>query len=794
MKLHKLILSFILVSFITLSVFAQKDITRDADAAFSAGEFFKAKDLYKSAYVKVKEKAKKAEIVFKIAQCYKSMGESKQSEVWFKKAVRVNYPDPVALLYFADALKTNEKYDEAVIEYKKYKKLVPDDPRGKIGVESCELSAKWKEKPTRYKVENMAFFNSKQADFCPVFAKKDYKIIYFTSARPGVSGEKINDATGTFFTDIFESKQDRKGKWSVPVPIPGETVNSEVDEGAATLNRKANTIFFTRCRIEKKKKLGCQLYMALKKGVVWGEPELIPMFGDSISIGHPALSSDELTLYFVVNNVSGGQGGLDIWKITRTKKTGAWGEPVNMGTEINTPGDEAFPYCHNDGSLYFSSDYHIGMGGWDIFNAKKDKAGKYKITNLKFPINSAADDFAIIFEGDAEKGYLTSNRKGGKGNDDIYRFILPPLAFNLRGVVVDEKTDESINGAKIKLIGSDGTSREEISEADGSFLFKLKANTDYVLVTSKENYLHGKGKETTKGLEINKDFNMEIRMAPIDKPIEMPNIFYDLGKWDLRPESMVALDDLVEILNDNSNITIELGSHTDFRNTDQYNFELSQKRAQSVVNYLIEKGIDSDRLTAKGYGESKSNTVSNKMAEQYPGFLQKDDVLTERFIKSLYTIEEQEAAHQINRRTEFRVLSTNYIPKPKTHVDTTPDKIKEPAVEKPIIALEIGKEEFEANETIQVKVSLYDGSKDKLLDKQVTVIFQDINKATSIEKTIQTNKITDIFLGEEIPDNCYWNIKAQYKNVEATGLFFIKEKPVEEEDDEYDDYDYDDDY
>lgn len=286
---------------------------------------------------------------------------------------------------------------------------------------------------------------------------------------------------------------------------------------------------------------------------------------------------------------------------------------------------------------------------------------------------------------------------------------------------------------------------------------------------------------------------MEIRMAPTDKSIEMPNIFYDLGKWDLRPESMVSLDDLVEILNDNPNITIELGSHTDFRNTDQYNFELSQKRAQSVVDYLIEKGIDSDRLTAKGYGESKPNTVSNKMAEQYPGFLKKDDVLTERFIKTLYTIEEQEKAHQINRRTEFRVLSTNYIPKPKTHVDITPkiDK-EEPAEEKPIIALEIGKEEYEADETIQIKISLYDGSKDNLLDKQVTVIFQDINKTTDIEKTVQTNKIADIFLGEYIPDG-YWNIKAQYKNVEATGLFFIKERPVEEEE-EYDDYDYDDDY
>ncbi len=384
----------------------------------------------------------------------------------------------------------------------------------------------------------------------------------------------------------------------------------------------------------------------------------VPIAADTVTVKHPAASPDDLSLYFTAN-MPGGHGGYDIWMVKREKKTAPWGSPVNLGSSINTPGNEIFPYVHPDGSLYFSSDYHLGMGGLDIFKAEKDKKGKWVIRNMKYPINSSYDDFGIVFQGDWEKGFLTSNRPGGKGKDDIFEFSLPPLEFILSGFVRDEKTDEIIPGATVKLIPNDGVPIEKKSEIDGSFRFELKPNTDYQIETSHEKYLNGKSRESTKGYETDKEFKRDVYMAPIEKPIELPNIMYEFAKWDLRPESMVSLDQLVETLNDNPNIVIELRSHTDFRGSADANEELSQKRAQSVVDFLIEKGIEPDRLVAKGYGESMPRVVDMKMAQQY-SFLNEGDVLTESYIKKLASLE-QEVAHQLNRRTEFQVLKTDYV-------------------------------------------------------------------------------------------------------------------------------------
>lgn len=377
-------------------------------------------------------------------------------------------------------------------------------------------------------------------------------------------------------------------------------------------------------------------------------------------IQHPAISDDELTLMFV-SDMGGGEGGKDIWKVSRTERSGDWGAPENLGPEINTAGNELFPYLHSDGTLYFSSDRHIGMGGLDIFSAKQQEDGHWTIENMRYPINSSADDFGIVFENDVERGYFSSSRKG-KGNDDIFAFHLPPLRFNIKGVVVDRRTEHVIPQAIVKLIGSDGTTIEDETADDGTFRFMLKPNTDYIFLASRPGYLNTKGRETTKGQNTSKDYRMTLELAAIDKPIELPNIFYDFGKWDLRPESMVALDRLVETLNDNPNITIELGSHTDSRDTEAFNLDLSQKRAQSVIDYLISKDINADRLTAKGYGESQPKTVDVKTDKAYV-FLNVDDSLTEAFINSLNTEQEREIAHQLNRRTEMTVLRTDYQPR-----------------------------------------------------------------------------------------------------------------------------------
>jgi len=544
------------------------------------------------------------------------------------------------------------------------------DKRAENGVKSCEMSAKWKEKPTRYKVENMALFNSKDQDFCPVFAKKDYKVLYFSSNRAGSTGNMVHAVTGSGFTDLWETSMDRKGKWSEAISL-GPEINTNDDEGASSLNLKGNMLYFTRCKVVKKMNVGCKIYMATKKGTGWGEAVEIKItgVGDSISVGHPSISDDDMVLYFAAE-MQGGYGGKDIWMIRRDKKNAPFlPDPINLGPEVNTPGNEVYPHIRPDGTLFISSDYHVGMGGLDVFKCtQNNQTLKWKIRNMRYPINSSQDDFGIIFQGNEESGFITSNRSGGKGGDDIYYFYLPPLEFWISGIITDCKSEKTLAGAKVILKGSDGLTQEMLSEADGSYKFKLEAGVDYQISAEQNGYLNGRGGVSTKNIEENQEFKVDICMEAIEKPIELENIFYDLNKWDLRPESFASLDKLIITLNENSNIVIELGSHTDFRSDEKYNRELSQKRAESVVNYLIEKGIEPERLVAKGYGEDVPNKVSKQMAERYSGFLAEGTVLTEAFIKRLSTIEEQEAAHQINRRTEFRVLRTDYVPKKPMNV------------------------------------------------------------------------------------------------------------------------------
>ena len=669
MKVIKLLIVLLVtVSFSNVSV-SQTKSEKKANYAFYNGEFATAIDLFRKAYSEETNNSRKAKIIYNTALCYKNLDKPKSAELWFKKAIMVKYPDPETVLFYADAKKKNNKFDEAIIEYKKYKKIVPEDPRGELGVKSCELSAKWKSKPTRYNVDNMAFFNSRNGDFSPVYAKKDFKILYFSSNRSGSSGDTKSNITGAGFTDLWQTTKDRKGKWSEPVVVPGETVNTPHDEGASSLNLKGSTLYFTRCKVEKNRNIGCKVYYAAKKGVGWGEPILIDVdgAGDSINVAHPAISQDELTLYFTAS-MQGGYGGKDIWMLKRVKKNQPFGEPINLGPEINTPGNEVFPYMRKDGKLFFSSDYHPGMGGLDIFMAEKQETGKYTLMNLKYPINSSSDDFGIIYEGSAERGFFTSSRRGGKGGDDIFEFYLPPVEFIVSGIVLDEKTESPLQGAKVVLKGSDGSTEELLSELDGSYKFKLNPNTDYQLQTSLVKYLKGNGSASTKGIEVDKTFKVDIYMASTDITVELPNILYDYAKWSLRPESMVSLDILVNTLNDNPSITIELRSHTDFRSSNESNLALSQKRAQSVVDYLISKEISADRLSPKGYGEEMPKIINKKQSERYR-FLPIGKTLDEEFIKKLSTVEEQEIAHQINRRTEFKVLSTNYIPKGTTPND-----------------------------------------------------------------------------------------------------------------------------
>ncbi len=635
-------------------------LTKKADIAFSTREYFKALNLYKDNLKESKNKYEKAYILFRIAECYRYLNDPVKAEISYLKAIQKEYHDPIALLYYAEMLKKNEKYAEAAVQFKEYLKYKPNDTYAQEGYKSCSMAAEWMQYPTRYVITNLKELNSKESDFAAAYAVEDHNTIYFTSSRPGLYGEKINPVTGTNFTDIFETSLNRKNVWEKPVPV-NDTVNSPHDDGTPAFSNNFNDLFFTRCKIVRGIKLGCKIYKANRQpGEDWTTCENVPVASDSISVGHPCISPDGLTLYFVAN-MPGGFGGNDIYIMTRPNKNRPFSNPVNLGMAINTPGDELYPFIRENGILYFASNGHPGMGGLDIFKATKNEDDEWVVENMRYPINSSADDFAIVFKKGAEEGLFSSSRKGGRGKDDIYHFYLPPIEFVLQGKVLDANTNKPIKGAKVRIVGSDGTDLDITTLDDGSFKYKLNPHTDYIYLAKKEGYLNQKGKITTTELADSKTFTDEIRLANISDPVEVENIFYDFGKWELRPESKKELNKLIDILHANPNITIELSSHTDMVGDSLSNIILSQRRAQSVIDYLIEKGIAKDRLTAKGYGKNIPKTITPRLAQQYP-FLPEGTVLTENFINSLKDNEQKEIANQLNRRTEFRVTSTNYIP------------------------------------------------------------------------------------------------------------------------------------
>lgn len=677
-KSSKVIVAFVAMVVFSINAMAQKNFGAEAESAFSSRQYFNAIELYKKAYTKAKKKEEKANIIFSIGECYRLTGDSKQAEAWYEKAIKANYTDPKAKLYLADAKKAQEKYNEALIQYQSYQTDAPSDPRGENGIKSCELATKWKENPTRYKVDNQALINSKDPDFAPCYADKKYNKLYFTSMRPGVTGGAFDGSLGEFYSDIFETQMDKNGRWSTPTPTQGG-INTPDNEGLCTVTKKSDLMVFTRCLSEKGTTSLNQLYSCAKKGNAWGDPEKINFCNDTNKFASPCISSGGTILIFA-SDLPGGQGGNDLWMSNYNKKDKKWDAPVNLGPTINTPGNEVFPFLHEDGTLYFSSDGQLGMGGLDIFKAEKKGKGEWtNVTNLKYPLNSAGDDFGIIFEGAKERGYLSSNREGTKGADDIWSFVLPPLLFSITGTVTDTKFKEPIEGVVVKLIGSDGSVAQTKTDAEGKYKFAengtaryVNTNASYTVttevgndVTTKKAALgfvnsSAKAKVTTVGVEEAKTFKgINFSLVPIEKEIRFPDVLYDVGQSTLRPESKDSLEFLYQTLIDNPAFVIELSAHTDSRGGDAENLKLSDARAKSCFDYLVSKGIPADRMVPKGYGEKRL-------------------LVTDPEINKLGTTEEKEAAHQRNRRTVFSVLRKDYVDKnapkdaPKTQQGNKP--------------------------------------------------------------------------------------------------------------------------
>lgn len=630
----------------------------EADAQFQRGEYYDASVTYKKVYNKLRkkeERPQRGEVAFKMGRCYRLLNMSARASAAFQNALRYEYPDSTTHFMLAQALHADGKYAAALRSYDKYLEFCPDDSLAINCAEGCRTAQEIRARGSRYVVKQAKLFNSRRADFCPMYLGADCDQIYYTSTTEKATGDKRSEITGMKNADVFFSKKNEKGEWERPEPVEGE-LNTEFDEGIVAFSPDAQTMYLTKARRELNAPTSVEIYTSTRSDAKWSAPVKFEITADTLStFGHPAVSPDGEYLYFV-SDMPGGYGGKDIWRISLKERQGSL---VNLGPDINTEGNDDFPYVRSDGSLYFSSDGHPGMGGLDIFRAKAvgDPADlRWKVENMGFPINSAGDDFGITF-GKGEDGFFSSNRGDARGYDHIYSFEYDPVRITIEGLVMD-KDEEPVKNAIIRIVGNDGSNQKEVARDDGSFSFALQRGVKYVMLAGAKGYLNQKQEFASDSTMEDANYWVEFILPSISKPSVVENIFYDYDKADLRPESKTALNELIAVLHDNPNVTIEMASHTDRWGSDAYNINLSERRAKSVVDYLVENGISRDRLQPHGYGKSRPKTVTKRIARLYPQF-KEGDILTEEFIKTL-SEEDQQAADQINRRTEFSVLSLTY--------------------------------------------------------------------------------------------------------------------------------------
>lgn len=680
------IVCFLLVSLLWSSCSTSQRIKR-ADKRYEIGEYYAAGEMYRKIYGSLKQKEKKlrGEVAFKQGECYRAINHSRAVKA-YQNAIQNKYEDPIVFLRLAQCLMYQGKYSDAAKNYQTYIELVPDDYRGQAGLYACKNIPDWKKQGSRYKISLATDFNDKRSStFSPMFIGENYDALMFTSNRSKATRKMRQNSpiTGTTINGLYTTRKNATGKWEEiekpeglyddeeeaaaeddsrrtagggeregqPIKVGG---SKDADMGVCTFTADGQVMYFTWSKPIRGFDFGSKIFQSTRTGGEWGEPQEIKLFVDStISVGHPSVSANGDTLYFV-SDAPDGIGGKDIWMAEQID--GQWTNVTNLGTEINTANDEMFPYYRGNGELYFSSNGHAGYGGLDIFKAVFADS-TIALYNMGMPFNSMGDDFGICFEGKNEMGYFSSNRNQKKGYDNIYRFELPELIYMIEGKVTD-LNNEPIDKVTIRLIGNDGTNAKIQAKKDGTYKLKLAKDVKYVMLASARGYLNQKQELNTEGQNDSKTYEQNFSLSPISKPVTMNNVFYEFAKWDITPESETELRTLVKLLQDNPNITIELSAHTDKVGDAQSNKTLSEKRAQSVVNFLIEAGIDKERLTPVGYGEEKPVVVDATLHKKYD-FLPIDQALDETFIDSL-TPEQQEIANQINRRTEFKVLKTTY--------------------------------------------------------------------------------------------------------------------------------------
>ncbi|MCI6338589.1 MAG: OmpA family protein [Prevotella sp.] len=631
---------------------------KKGDQYLAIGEYFDAAEQYKKAYTNTptKERTTRGQRAKKLAECYRRINFSQKAIAAYNNVIRYNQADSLTHLRLAQQLMKTGNYRQAEKAFAIAADSLPQSKIVKNGLLSAKNATQWKKEGSAYTVKRENVFASRRADYSPMLAGDDNDRLYFTSTRPSTKGDELSGITGTKTADIFFSQKDEKGKWTKPQNIDTE-LNSDYDEGACSFSPDGRTMYLTQCKSDPSYPRYATICTSQRNDASWGKSTELTISKDTLSsFAHPAVSPDGQWLYFS-SDMPGGYGGLDIWKI-RLGKDGVEGGVENLGNKINTEGDEMFPTFRPNGDLYFSSNGHPGMGGLDIFIAKTDTMGNgYMIEHPGYPLNSEADDFGMTFEGLKNQGYFSSNRGDARGWDHIFSFYNPEIVQTVTGWVY-EKDGYELPAALVYMVGNDGTNLKLNVKGDGSFTQQIKPNVDYVFLGTCKGYLNHQQQLRVEPASESCDTVLQFPLASIMAPVLIDNIFYDFDRATLRPESKTSLDELVKLLNENPNITIELSAHCDYKGSAAYNKQLSQRRAESVVNYLIEKGIARERLTPVGYGKEKPKTIKTKVAERYE-FLKADDVLSEEFIRQLKP-EEQEICNQLNRRTEFRVLRTTY--------------------------------------------------------------------------------------------------------------------------------------
>ena len=636
---------------------------KKGDKFYALGEYFDAATQYRKAYSQTppKERALRGQRALKMAECYRRINYTQKAIAAYNNAVRYKQHDSLTYLYLGQQLMKNGSYKEAAKAFQTFLDStdISHSPQlatlanlAKTGLRSAQQAPQWKKDGSDYTVKRENLFNSRRADYSPMLAGEEFDQLYFTSTRNQAKGDELSGITGTKNADIFMSQKDDKGKWQRPDVIDSE-LNTDFDEGACSFSPDGRTMYLTQCKTDPSYPRYATIVTSNRSDAAWSKAQDVQLSRDTLSaFAHPAVSPDGQWLYFT-SNMPGGQGGYDIWRAPLT--TSGIGAVENLGSPINTPGDEMFPTFRPNGDLYFSSNGHEGLGGLDVFWVAPD--APKNIHHPGYPLNSQGDDFGMTFEGLLNKGYFSSNRGDGKGWDHIYSFFNPEIVQTVKGWVYEQDGYE-LPAALVYMVGNDGTNLKLSVKGDGSFTQEIKPGVDYVFLGTCSGFLNHQEQLRVEPVKESEEYVLQFPLASITAPVLIDNIFYDFDKATLRPESTEALDKLVELLNENPNVTIELSAHTDYRGSAEYNKRLSQRRAESVVNYLTEHGIEKERLSPVGYGKEKPKTIRRKLTEKYP-FLKENDVLTEEYIRTLDD-DQQEQCNQLNRRTEFIVLRTTY--------------------------------------------------------------------------------------------------------------------------------------